>query len=62
MADLNGDGNNEKLIFEVKYEDERISSMSILNIKIYNGDKLIYQYSLRSREYKDYFGNIISKI
>jgi len=53
-ADLNGDGRDEKVTMINKYPKGGISSLNI----IINDDKgkIIFNYILPSREYKDYFG------
>lgn len=56
LSDLNGDGVNERIVFELGWEDERIHSMSILKIKVYNKGELIYSHDLLSKKYYDYHG------
>jgi hypothetical protein len=56
-ADLNGDGKNEKITFSnaKPYEDDgSLKIDSILNIKIYDENKLLYNYNLPSRKYYEY--------
>ena len=57
IADLNGDGIDEKIVFELCWEDESIHSMSILKIYIYNKKNLVYKYNLSSRKKVDYSGD-----
>jgi len=56
LSDLNGDGVNERIVFELGWEDERIHSMSILKIKVFNKGKLVYNQNLLSK-YGDYHGD-----
>ena len=53
-ADLNGDGKDEKVTMINKYPKGGVSSLHI----IINDDKgkIVFNYILPSREYKDYFG------
>jgi len=63
-ADLNGDGKNEKITFSnaKPFEDNgSFKRDSILNIKVYDTNKLVYNYNLPSREYRYYNGEYYIK-